>query len=74
MHKDKEFLISFNELYYLTEANPAKNWGVDIDQLPDDFEIYIKQLRRKIGKKEMLNMRSASAAPFTYIALGSQVT
>jgi len=74
MHKDKVFFISFNELYYLTESNPAKKWDVDIDQLPDDFEIYIKQLRRKIGKKEMLNMRSASAAPFTYIALGSQVT
>lgn len=70
--KDQVLLISFNELAYVTDAGPA-GWGMDAEKWPSDIKLYVKQLRRSIGKTECVNMKKAAKAPFSFIRLGTSI-
>lgn len=73
MDSKKALLLSFNELYFVTTVSPAKSWGIDPNLFPDDFKVYIKQLRAPVTKQMAQNMQAADASEFSFIALGSQI-
>ncbi|MBW7857639.1 MAG: hypothetical protein H3C43_04945 [Leptonema sp. (in: Bacteria)] len=70
--KNQVLLISFNELAYATDVTSA-GWGFDPDQWPNDIKIYVKQLRKPIGKIECVNLKQSSVADFRFIRLGTSI-
>jgi len=73
MDNKKVLLLSFNELYFVTSTNPSKTWGIDPDKFPNDFRIYVKQLRAQVTKEIAQHMKLADESEFSFIALGSQI-
>ncbi|MEQ9364059.1 MAG: hypothetical protein RIF32_07450, partial [Leptospirales bacterium] len=65
-------LVSFNELYYIT-ASGSSGWGIDPRRFPRDAEIFVKQLRKPVGRPAMIHMRETNEADFYYIKLGTSV-
>lgn len=70
--KGRRLLISFNELAYVA-ATGDEGWGLDVDAFPGDFEIEVKQLRRPVSRRTLVNMRSMNSTDFYYIKLGTSV-
>jgi len=68
----KALLMSFNELYYVITVGDD-NWGIDLKAIPDQTNMYIKQLRKPVDKVVMANMRSTDASDFQFIKLGTAV-
>ena len=71
---DKTFLMSFNELFYVTLPDFMEGWGIEPAKFPEDLNIVIKQLRRPVSKKMMCNMRIAdllNTTDFKFISLGT---
>ncbi len=72
--QDKAFLMSFNELFYVTLPDFMDGWGIEPAKFPDDLSIVIKQLRRPVSKKMICNMRIAdllNTTDFKFISLGT---
>ncbi len=68
----REYLISFNELYFITAAGKS-GWGIDPRKFAPNIRMHVKQLRRPVGREVMANMRTMNAADFYYIKLGTSV-
>jgi len=69
---DRPYLISFNELYYVAAAD-SDGWGIDPALFPDSIRVHVKQLRRPLGKKELMALRATRDSNFSYIKLGTSV-
>lgn len=69
---EREYLISFNELYFITAAGRA-GWGIDPRKFDSGIRMHVKQLRRPVDRTTMANMRAMNAADFYYIKLGTSV-
>lgn len=72
--KNATYLLSFNELYYISLPNMLDGWGIEPSYFPEDIEIVIKQLRRPINKYVVGNIRIASLlnnTDFKFINLGT---
>ncbi len=67
-------LMSFNELYFLTCASSDGWWHIDPSLFPDDFCMYVKQLRASVTKTTLCRMKEADASGFQFIKLGTCVT
>jgi hypothetical protein len=66
---ETSLLIGFNELAYMTRAG---QWGLDMDQLPDGFEMRVKQLAYTVDRTMVQNIRSANQMDeFSFIRFGS---
>ncbi len=72
VNRDQRLLLSFNELAYATDPGPD-GWGMDSEKWPSDIQIYVKQLRRPVGKTECVNLKKAARSPFSFIRLGSSI-
>ncbi len=70
--KRRRLLISFNELAYVAAAGDD-GWGLDVEAFPGNFEIEVKQLRRPVSRRTMINIRSMNTTDFYYIKLGTSV-
>jgi hypothetical protein len=71
---DKTFLMSFNELFYISLPDFMDGWGIEPNKFSDDLNIVIKQLRRPVSKKMICNMRIADLlnnSDFKFISLGA---
>lgn len=71
---DKTFLMSFNELFYVSLPDFMDGWGIEPAKFSDDLNIIIKQLRRPVSKKMVCNMRIAdllNTTDFKFISLGT---
>jgi len=66
-------LLSFNELYYITCVGQKDWWGIDPNMFTNNFQVYVKQLRKPVGKHVMLHMSYADSSPFQFIKLGTCV-
>jgi hypothetical protein len=71
---DTVFLISFNELYFISTTKVKGGWGINPYRFDDDFKIYVKQLHNPVDVNVVKNMRrSFENMEFNYIALGTCV-
>lgn len=71
---DKAFLMSFNELFYISLPDFLDGWGIEPTKFSDDLSIIVKQLRRPVSKKMICNMRIAdllNTTDFKFISLGT---
>jgi hypothetical protein len=74
MYNNRTFLISFNELYFISTTKMKGGWGINPYRFKDDFKIYVKQLHNPIDVIVVKNMRrSFENMEFNYIALGTCV-
>ncbi len=73
LNQNKAMLMSFNELYYITNADQHENWGIKPAECADDFSMYIKQLRNPVTRPMMCYMNEADASAFQFIKLGTCV-
>ena len=67
--KDVVNLISFNELYFLSQ----ESWGIDSRMFDNNFKIYVKQFSEPVSKIEICNMKEAYLKDFRFLQLGSCV-
>jgi hypothetical protein len=71
---DKCIVMSYDEMVYLASPDHLNGWGINLDDLPEDFELVIKQLRKPIGLEQVYNMRIATqlnASDLQFISYGS---
>jgi hypothetical protein len=74
MSNDKAFLISFNELYFISTTKVKGGWGMNPYRFDDNFNIHVKQLHKPVDVAVVKNMRkSFENMEFNYIALGTCV-
>jgi hypothetical protein len=59
----KALLISFNELYFVMTAN-EENWGIDPHTFDKDLVINVKQLRKPVDWKTLMNIRKVQESNF----------
>jgi hypothetical protein len=72
--KGRSFLISFNELYFITAPANKGGWGINPYKFSDKFNIHVKQLHNSVSARVARNMRNAcDQMEFNYIALGTCV-
>lgn len=64
-------VLSFNEMYHVALEPASGGWGIDIDALPANTSIVVKQLRRPVSKQVLKNLRAAEKAPCYFMFLGS---
>lgn len=67
-------LMSFNEVYYVCMTEAMGGWGINPTQLPPNFMLYVKQLRKPVNREMLLNMHTAAllnSFDLGYIGLGS---
>ncbi len=69
--KNKTFLVSFNELYFISIPKEYNGWGIDPYKFSSDMEIFVKQLHLPVSKQNMCNIRTATESEFNFIDLGS---
>ena len=71
---NRTFLMSFNELFYISLPDFMDGWGIEPAKFSDDLNIVIKQLRYPVSKKMVCNMRVAdllNTTDFKFISLGT---
>ena len=65
-------LMSFNETYFIAATKEYNGWGINPHKLPQNFKMYVKQLKHPITKQILCNMRyEIKQKNFNYINLGS---
>ncbi len=70
----KAFLISFNEMYYVAIPSNYGGWGIGAESLPKKLSLHVKQLRKPVTQKVLLNIARGEDCPLTFIRLGSCAT
>lgn len=68
------FLMSFNELFYITLPDFMGGWGIEPSKFQEGLEIVVKQLHRPVTKQMLYNMRMANllnTSDFKFISLGT---
>ncbi len=68
---DKQHLMSFNELYYITCTDEDDHWGIFPSKLKKDLSLCVKQLRSPLTKRVIQNMERADKSSFEFIRLGT---
>lgn len=70
---NEELLMSFNELFFIASPEEQGGWPIDPYQLPDNFKIHIKQLRKPMTKTMIENMTWVEENYLSFLRLGSSV-
>lgn len=47
-------------MIYTAMPEILEGWGIDPSKLDDEYQIFVKQLRKPIGKEELQNIRIAT--------------
>ncbi len=69
--EEKVFLISFNELNFITTIH-RNNWGIKPKLFDPSFQFYVKQLRNPVTYKMMQNIQNIQKAYWGFI-FGSSI-
>lgn len=72
--KKKVVLMSFNEMYYAFQPVSSGGWGMDLSQVSNDFNIYVKQLTFPINKGYLNSINESERVKLDFIKLGSCAT
>lgn len=68
----RTFLISFNEMNYLA-ATDTSGWGLKPADFPASFRMVVKQLRKPVSRKVLVNLEEMRNSDFYFIKLGTSI-